>query len=169
MPTSEILAILDRLLHAYPEKKLDKRTLKIYLEELGDIPAQLLQQAASQHIRTSPYFPRIADLRQRAHQLSGSALFTTLASSPTDYLDLQAFQLYSAFFKLGKFDAHVWLNLIKQFENVGRPYRAEELQGQFSHIQHVQAARLAGEEWPPPEQRRRYADWDTSSHNRHLR
>jgi hypothetical protein len=159
MPAPEILAVLDRLLHAYPEKRLEKPTLKVYLEELADIPPQLLEQAASQHIRSSPYFPRIAELRQISHQLSGIANFNALAFPPTDHLDLQAFQLHHAFFTLGEFEDHVWQSLIKQFENVGRHYRAEELRQHLSHLRQVHTARQAGKDWPPSAHRRRYSQW----------
>jgi hypothetical protein len=160
MSASEILAILDRLNHAYPDKRRDKRTMKVYLDELSDIPAELLHQAASQHIRTSPYFPRIADLRLIAHQLAGTANFASLASPAVDYLDLQAFQLHTAYFQHGVLDPQAWQRLLRQFENVGRSCRAEELRRQLEHIQQIQAAHARGEEWPPLEQRQRYHDWE---------
>jgi hypothetical protein len=146
-------------LHAYLDKRLDKHTLKIYIEELADIPPQLLQQAASQHIRTSPYFPRIADLRQVAHQISGAANFSSQAPAAIDYLHLQAFEFYNALFKPGEYEEQTWQNLIKQFEKVGRFCCAEELRQQLSHIRQIQAARLAGRECPSLAERRSCIHW----------
>jgi hypothetical protein len=159
MPASEILIILERLNHAYPDKRLDKRTMRVYLDELSDIPAEILHRAASQHIRTSPYFPRIAELRLIARQLAGTANFASLSSPAVDHLDLQAFQLYNAYFQHGTLDLQAWQSLIRQLENVGRSCKAHELRLQFAHLQKVQTSRLKGQDWPTLNERRRYRIW----------
>ena len=70
MPDYDILSILQRISHAFPEKPLDEFTLKVYVDELADIPVMLLERAARQHIRTSSFFPRISELRQVADQIA---------------------------------------------------------------------------------------------------
>jgi hypothetical protein len=63
MPDLEITAILERLIQAFPEKRLPKDSYLVYLDELADIPVMLLERAARHLIRTSTYFPRISELR----------------------------------------------------------------------------------------------------------
>jgi len=161
MPGYDTLSILKRIARAYPEKRLEEATLLVYQEELADIPAFLLAQAASQHIRTSTYFPRVSDLRQAAQQLAGTAQFTTLRDPGVDSLDLEAHQLENDYFQQGEFNAQAWNGLASQFENVGRPHRAIELRQKAQHIQESEAARERGEEYPSRLERLRYATWDT--------
>jgi len=161
MPGYDTLSILKRIARAYPEKRLEQDTLLVYQEELADIPALLLAQAASQHIRTSTYFPRVSDLRQVAQQLAGTAQFSTLLESGVDFLSLEAHQLENDYFQQGEFDAQAWKGLADQFENVGRLHRAVELRQKAQHIQESEAARARGEEYPPRLERLRYGTWDT--------
>ena len=160
MPTPDILAILERLNQAYPEKRLDKHTLKIYVEELADIPASLLDQAATQIIRRSTYFPRISELRQVAQQLAGIERFSSVSLPGVGYLDFEAEKLENDYFRRAKFDIKVWDNLADKLERVGRPHRAAELREKASHIQAMISASQRGEEYLSQEARRRYAEWD---------
>jgi len=161
MPAPDIFTILDRLNHAYPEKRLDKPTLKIYIDELGDIPSPLLAEAASQHIRSSPWYPRISELRQRANQLAGSTDFSTLLPKGVDSLALQARQLEIAYFHRGDFVRETWENLARQFERVNRPHRAAELRRKADHIHASEAASRRGEQYPSVAECQRYAAWET--------
>jgi hypothetical protein len=161
MPTPEIIVILDRLNHAYPEKRLDKRTMKIYLEELADIPAPLLDKAVSRHIQTSPWFPHVSDLRQVAHQLAGTTHFSSISAPGVDCLALEAHQLENGYFYQGDFDINIWEGLAAQFERVGRHHRAFELRQKAQHIQAIESVCERGEEYPPSAERLRYAVWDT--------
>jgi hypothetical protein len=163
MPTTEILAILDRLTHAYPDKRLTKPTLKLYVEQLTDIPAPLLDQVVSQHIQNSPWFPHISDLRQAAQQLAGSANFATLQPPGEDFLNLEMLQLENDYFQRGKFNLHAWDALADQLDRVGRHYRAEELRGKSRHIQDLEAAYQRGDEYPPHSDHLRYAQRDTQA------
>ena len=110
MTDSEIITILERLIHAYPDKQVGKTMLKIYVDELIDIPIHLLARAASQHIRTSPFFPRISDLRQAAQQLAGTIDFSSISPPGVDYLDLEAHQLEKDYFHHAIFDIKKWKN-----------------------------------------------------------
>ena len=161
MPGYDTLSILKRIARAYPEKRLEEDTLLVYLEELADIPAPLLAQAASHHIRTSTYFPRVSELRQAAQQLAGTPQFTNLHEPGVDFLDLEAYHLENVYFKQGEFDAQAWSRLASQFENVGRLHRAIELRQKAQHIQESEVAHERGEEYPPRLERLRYATWDT--------
>jgi len=163
MPATEILTILERLNHAYPDKRLTKATLKLYLGQLSDIPTLLLDQAVSRHIQTSPWFPHISELRQTARQLAGSLDFTSLPPTGVDFLALEAHQLEDDYFHQGRFDLQAWNKLARQLERVGRPYRAEELRHKARHIQDMEAALQRGEQYPPHPDRLRYAHWDTQT------
>ena len=161
MPHNNTISILQHLIHAYPDRNLDEDTLLVYLDELADIPVPLLERVAHQHIQTSPWFPRISDLRHAAQQFAGTSQF---ASSPTpgvDFLDLEAYKLEDDYFKLGEFDIKKWDKLARQLENVARPYRAAELRQKACHIQERIVAEEKGEEYPPAEVRKRYAQWHT--------
>jgi hypothetical protein len=162
MPATEILAILDRLNHAYPDKRLTKPTLMLYIEQLSDIPAPLLDQAVSQHIQTSPWFPHISDLRQAAQQVAGNANFASLQSPGVDFLALEALGLENDYFQRGKVDPHAWDRLANQLERVGRSHRAEELRAKARHIQESEAAYQRGEEYPPRADILVYAQWDNT-------
>jgi len=159
MPDYDTLSILKRIARAYPEKRLEEDTMLVYQEELADIPTPLLAQAASQHIRTSTYFPRVSDLRQTAQQLAGTTQFSTLLESGVDYLNLEAHQLENDYFQQGEFDAQVWEKLADQLENVGRLHRAIEVRQKAQRIQESKAAYARGEEYPPRLERLRYATW----------
>jgi hypothetical protein len=158
MPTLTLASILQRLALAYPEKRLDKATLQIYQQELSDIPPGLLEQAVKRHIRTSPWFPHISDLRLAAHKLSGSSDFASLPASGTDFLALEAKQLEDQYFHQGEFDPEAWERLAVKLERVSRPYKAEEVRQKARHIQQAEEASQRGEQYPPAEVRRRYAE-----------
>ena len=163
MTDSEIITVLERLIHAYPDKQIGKTMLKIYVDELIDIPIHLLARAASLHIRTSPFFPRISDLRQAAQQLAGTIDFSSISPPGVDYLDLEAHQLEKDYFHHAIFDINKWEKLAAQLERVGRLCRATELREKARHIQERESAYQRGEEYPSPEARLRYAEWETHS------
>jgi hypothetical protein len=119
MPAPEFLATLDRLIHACPDIWLDKRTMKVCLDELSNIPAGLLRHFASQHICTSPYFPCISGQHLIARQLSGTANFASLSSPVVDYLELQAFRVSNFCFQHGELAPYEWHRLARLLENVG--------------------------------------------------
>jgi hypothetical protein len=120
----EIIEVLETLALAYPEKANDKRTLALYLEHLADIPAHLLASAARQHINTSNWFPRIAELRSAARKLAGTPYFESLPERPIDLLAAQAQALEDAFYAHGELDEAAWRKLAAQFERCARPHRA---------------------------------------------
>ena len=163
MTDSEILLVLDRLIQAYPEKQIGKTLLKIYLDELMDVPIHLLTRAASQHIRTSPFFPRISDLRQAAQLLAGTVYFSSVSPPGVDYLNLEAHQLEKDYFHHAIFDINKWEKLANQLERVGRLCGANELREKARHIQERKSAYQRGEEYPSRATRQRYSEWENHS------
>jgi hypothetical protein len=126
MPAKSVLDVLEMLALAYPDRSPDRQTLQLYLEHLADIPLQLLERAARQHIDSSPWFPRIADLRQLAARLANTSRFDTLPPPATyDVLAAQAEALEQAFYLRGELDEAAWLSVIERFERANRPHRAE--------------------------------------------
>jgi len=66
---------ITKLLDAYPNfaPRNLKGTITTYSEALTDIPEWLLSQAVNEHIRTSKFFPAIAELRELARNLANTA------------------------------------------------------------------------------------------------
>ncbi len=162
MPATDTLSILKRIATAYPEKRLDEATLKVYLDELADIPAPLLDQAVKRHIQNSPWFPHVSELRKAALQIAGAADFASVYPPGVDFLALEAHELENAYFKRAEFDPAAWDRLARQFERCGRSCRAEELRLKAQHIQESEAAHQRGEQYPSAEVRLRYADWTST-------
>jgi|GEM_PF-1926545 len=158
MPTPTLNTLLQRLLLAYPEKRLDEATLRLYQQELVDVPLSLLEQAVTQHIRTSPWFPHVSDLRLAAQKLANGAAFASLPPPGVDFLALEAHHLEDQYFHAGVFDIATWQKLASQLERVGRPYKAEELRQKALHIQQAEQAYQRGDEFPSPEVRQHYRD-----------
>jgi hypothetical protein len=145
---AEIAALLKPLADAYPGQPLEKRTLQAYLEHLADLPAWLLEKAVRRHIQTSPWFPKIAELRQHAARLAGTSQFETLDPSPPDPHLAEAWALIrtaqwleDAFFHQGRLDPDEWERLAAQFERVERPYRAGYTREKLRRLQQIAAHR----------------------------
>jgi hypothetical protein len=111
----EIIPILEQLSLAYPEKRLEAKTLQVYLEHLDDIPPYLLEAAVRAHIQASAWFPRVAELRALAARLAGTSQFDTLPERPLDRLLLEAQALEDAFYHQGQLDPTEWHRLAEMF------------------------------------------------------
>lgn len=119
----QILSCLEKLAAAYPGKARDERTLQVYIEALADIPVGLLEQAILTHIRSSYFYPSIAELRQQALRLAGVKHLSTLPQT-ADELAAQALLLEDAFYQEGCLDPGEWRELAVRFERADRPHRA---------------------------------------------
>lgn len=64
-----IVKILTVLASAYPEIELPPATVRIYEQTLSDIPAEVLRAATLDLIAESKWFPKVAEIRQRAFAL----------------------------------------------------------------------------------------------------
>jgi hypothetical protein len=136
MPALEqILAIFKTLSLAYPEKKLDEPTLQLYMEQLADIPVNLLWRAVKEHIQTSDWFPKISELRKSAARLAGTNQFESLAPHPVELLLEKAIALEDAYYQQGILDSAAWQSLAEAFERADRPYRAEATRRKLAMLQ----------------------------------
>ncbi len=115
---------LEMLALAYPDKQLSRQSLQVYLENLADIPSQILDAAVRAHIQSNPFFPRVSELRQAARKLTGGQPFEALEDNPYDRLTRQAVELEEAFYRRGELDASAWERLAEQFDYWNRPERA---------------------------------------------
>ena len=130
---SEILDNLERLTYAYPSQKLERQTLEVYLEKLADIPGYLLERAVDKHIKSSKWFPRVAELRDTATDLAHTQDFSSLPSETVDGLRAEALNLEDSFYRDLYLDEAAWRKLASAFELAGRGHAA----GHIRHKLHV--------------------------------
>lgn len=132
---NEVFAILEELIAAYPEKALSKNTLDLYFSHLQDIPGITLAAAAGNHIRTSPWFPKIAELRQGAAKLAGVVLFDDHYAEGNGHRALVGAELdlQEAFFRGEKLDVEAWDKLIQGYEEEGYHECAERSRKRLAH------------------------------------
>ena len=76
----EILKVLKILEDVYPNYCLSSSAVEVYVKLLVDIPGDLLEHAALEHISRSTFFPTIAELRTAAFDI-----IDTVNIIPTDY------------------------------------------------------------------------------------
>jgi hypothetical protein len=132
-----MLELLETLSLAYPGRSPDKRTLQLYLEHLGDIPLGVLKRAVDEHIRSSSFFPRIAELRQRAEKHANIGPSGHFLQPTGDLLAFQAQDLEDAFYYDGLLDPAEWERLAGQFERLGRHARAAHAREKLSRLQAI--------------------------------
>lgn len=133
---SEILDNLERLAYAYPGQKLERQTLEVYLEKLADIPGYLLERAVDEHIKSSKWFPRVAELRDTAADLAHTRNFSSLPSDPVDGLRAVALNLEEGFYRDLYLDEVAWRKLAGAFELAGREYAAGHLRRKLHVFKH---------------------------------
>lgn len=63
-------ALISDLVRAYPRTQIGPDTLRVYLEDLGEIPTALLERAVRQSIRTEEFFPTIRAIRHACAELA---------------------------------------------------------------------------------------------------
>lgn len=165
MSIPEITELLGLLLLAFPDKKLSTDALVLYADELADIPILLLEKAVRQYIRTAMFFPRIAELRRLARQITESMAISASAPAGCDYLSLEAHLLEKDYFTLGIFKLEQWERLVDQLEQADRPVQAAELRRKTAHLQALEAANQRGEDYPPRQALLRYAQWENAVAN----
>jgi len=61
----EVIAVLGKLVAAYPRFQLGKETAELYIEMLSDLDAERLEVGARRYIQTGQYFPTVAELRSK--------------------------------------------------------------------------------------------------------
>jgi hypothetical protein len=137
--SAETLACFRLLMAAYPDKKTEADTFALYEEMLADIPAYLLEAAIRAHIAASPFFPRIAELRDAARKISGRSHFDALPARPVDHLSAQAVALEDAFYHQGELDAAAWEHLAQLLDRSDRPHRAEGVRNKYRNLSQMRA------------------------------
>jgi hypothetical protein len=76
----EILQVLKILGDVYSNYHLSSAAVEVYVQLLADIPGEVLEQAALEHISRSTFFPAIAELRTAAFDI-----LEAINPIPTDY------------------------------------------------------------------------------------
>lgn len=66
---TEILKLLQKLSELFPAHPLSSQAVAIYVQELAEIPAPVLERALRAHIRVCRFFPTVAELYQRAGEI----------------------------------------------------------------------------------------------------
>lgn len=61
-----ILAIVTRLADGYPNQTMTKHNLHAYVQDLADLPAEAVAEAAANLRRSSEFLPSIAKIREAA-------------------------------------------------------------------------------------------------------
>lgn len=122
--TRPIVMALKMLSDAYPEKRVEAATLQVYLQHLDDIPPGLLKQAVEAHIKESPWFPKVSELRQMAAKIAGVQRFETLSPPGGDTLAERVQALEDQFYAHRQLDPPAWERLAAAFERADRPHRA---------------------------------------------
>ena len=69
MTPEEIQELINVCAAAY-RQQADPRDLMVWTAALGDLPFNLVRQAVVEWIRTSPFWPRPADLRERSRLIA---------------------------------------------------------------------------------------------------
>ena len=65
---NETIALVAKLVAAFPNREIPAATVKVYVSHLSGISAHLLATAVDELIQTSVFFPTIAELRKAAAQ-----------------------------------------------------------------------------------------------------
>jgi hypothetical protein len=133
--TLSIALVLKTLVDAYPEKRVERDTLQVYLQHLDDIPPELLKQAVEAHIKESPWFPKISELRQLAAKIAGVRNFETLPPFSVDPLAERVQALEDRFYAERRLEPRAWERLAAAFERAGRPHRAEHTRAKLRRLQ----------------------------------
>lgn len=161
MPDLDLIAVLERLIQAFPDKRISQSSLQVYVDELADIPPMLLERAVRRHIRTSAFFPRVSELRQAAEQIISKYPYIPGLSPHESYLTLEAHLLEDDYFHHAEFNLAKWEKLAELLDQADRPHQAKEVRQNAQHIREREAAFQRGEEYPSAQALQRYARWGT--------
>lgn len=141
--SKDAVPLLKSLADAYRDTRFEQATLKLYLDHLADIPLPLLKAAVAEHIRSSPWFPKISELRQAAARLANTEHFETLAPAPLAgetaaevwslIIDAQA--LEDAYYTEGRLEPAAWQSVAAAFDRLDRPFRAEFTREKLRRLQ----------------------------------
>jgi hypothetical protein len=111
---NEIVHILGVMAAAFPHFSLSEETLKVYVKMLADLPTNALEQAGSQLIAESKFFPSISEFREMAHRLTSK-----LSGLPTAY---EAWQEAIEHCRRGDYTGYSHPLIEKAVHQIGVPY-----------------------------------------------
>ena len=124
--TAEIIEILE-LLSDYYDRTLINPQVRVYVRHLSDLHIFSLKHAARDRINTSPFFPKVSELRETA------ARFPPPEPDPL-WDELQS--LKRKFLTGGGLDLDAWSDLEQRFESARRIDEAHHLRRTLYHLQH---------------------------------
>lgn len=122
----------------FPGRITDKNR-EGYANQLYDVPAATLEKIWSYLPEAEDYNPSFPPspmyLRRVALKIEGVMNFDSLKDAATDQLRLEQTRLYYLYWGEGILDEEGWTNLVKQFENIGRPYAAEYCRDVYARLE----------------------------------
>jgi hypothetical protein len=133
----QIINTLKRLDHAYRRKPPPEDIVRLYIQHLGDIPIQVLNEAVQEHILDSEWYPRISQLRLRAAKIVGLEKFDSRVICLQDPMIVEARRLVDLFFQDGHLDPAEWNALADKFDDQDLPYRAEHTRQRLAAYQQI--------------------------------
>lgn len=71
MASDAVTDLITLLSGAFPERKIDEKLINAYISGLDDLTPSSMVAAGKQLIRTSKYFPRVAEIRAAARAAVG--------------------------------------------------------------------------------------------------
>ena len=151
----QILKLLEEYYLKPREKTMSGAQADLYLETLGDIPAQILKQAAFNWIkREGTWFPKVNELRAFAEKIANvqhGQSMAHLPENPVNHLQAELYWLEDQFYREGQpIDHERWQRLIGQYERLGLEYMLANTRKRYQNLQTVQARWDAEESAPLP-------------------
>jgi len=122
----QVLAVIQILSDAYPERQLPKGAINIYINAFYDVPADYLERAAFACIQSSPWFPKVFDLRRQALKIARVQNFDVEPTDSGISLRIRRYKLQRDFANGEPLDESAWLKLIDDCERSGFTESAED-------------------------------------------
>jgi Loader and inhibitor of phage G40P len=77
MQKSQVVRLVAVLKAAYPRQETPPETVALYAEMLADLDAGDVTAAVKQHVRSSRYFPTIAEIRDAVREANEHAAYSS--------------------------------------------------------------------------------------------
>lgn len=145
MATSkEVQTVMLQLLTAY-DKDLKLEAIGLYVSALSDIPADVLQDAATSWVRHSEWFPKVAQLREECEAVlvhrkrmekDEVVALTNLVSASAELLDERDALIARQY--CGDYIPAEWDSLIERLEQAGRDNAAGWMRTRKQRIEQEQ-------------------------------
>jgi len=136
----QVLAVIQILSDAYPERQLPKGAINIYINAFYDVPADYLERAAFACIQSSPWFPKVFDLRRQALKIARVQNFDVEPTDSGISLRIRRYKLQRDFANGEPLDESAWLKLIEDCERSGFTESAEDNTRRLAYYREYLAA-----------------------------